>query len=177
MKLLSNAEKEMLKQFYPEGCRVKLEYMREEPYGCLAPGDMGTVQFIDDAGQIHVSWDRGGSLAIVYKVDKCQCVMTKEQMESLLQQLSQMPFESIRKMCDWIEEKFLPVFPKLSYGKISNNEIVVELWCPVFTVKEPSLSIRFNLDAAGHVFVEKYELRGKETPKKAVSERETNTSR
>ena len=29
----------------------------------LSPGDLGTVQFVDDAGQIHVSWDCGHSLA------------------------------------------------------------------------------------------------------------------
>ena len=31
----------------------------------ITSGDLGTVQFVDDGGQIHVSWDCGYSLAMV----------------------------------------------------------------------------------------------------------------
>jgi hypothetical protein len=40
---------------YPPGCRVELEDMEADPYVKLSPGDLGTVQFVDDGGQIHVS--------------------------------------------------------------------------------------------------------------------------
>ena len=46
----------MLRNMYPPGCRVELEDMETDPYVKLSPGDLGTVQFVDDAGQIHVSW-------------------------------------------------------------------------------------------------------------------------
>ena len=35
----------------------------------MPPGLQGTVAFIDDAGQIHMHWENGRSLAIVPGVD------------------------------------------------------------------------------------------------------------
>lgn len=32
-------------------------------------GDKGTVEYVDDAASIHVRWDNGGSLALVYGED------------------------------------------------------------------------------------------------------------
>ena len=55
--VISNAERIVLRNMYPPGCRVELEDMEADPYVKLSPGDLGTVQFGDDAGQIHVSWD------------------------------------------------------------------------------------------------------------------------
>ncbi len=55
---------ESLKKKLPEGTRVKLINMKDEKY---APpkGTEGTVKYIDDAGNIHVSWDNGSSLALI----------------------------------------------------------------------------------------------------------------
>ena len=53
--MISNAERIVLRNMYPPGCRVELEEMEADPYVKLSPGDLGTVQFVDDAGQIHVS--------------------------------------------------------------------------------------------------------------------------
>lgn len=60
--------KEKLEKMYPMGTRVVLEYM-DDTY---APpkGSHGTVMFIDDSPQIHVNWDNGGSLALIYGHDK-----------------------------------------------------------------------------------------------------------
>lgn len=58
-----------IREIYPEGCRVKLVYMDEDPYSRLAPGDLGTVSTVDDAGTIFVNWDCGSTLGIVYGID------------------------------------------------------------------------------------------------------------
>jgi hypothetical protein len=65
---------EMLKQLkdsYPSGTRVILIQM-DDPYTNLQPGDKGTVRSVDDIGTIHVKWDRGSSLGIVFGEDSCQ---------------------------------------------------------------------------------------------------------
>ena len=40
------------------------------PYNTL-----GTVKNIDDMGTIHVSWDTGSSLGLIYGVDKFETVV------------------------------------------------------------------------------------------------------
>jgi hypothetical protein len=58
-----------LRETYPEGSRVELISM-EDPYNrVLHRGSQGTVKAVDDAGTIHVSWDEGSSLGLVYGVD------------------------------------------------------------------------------------------------------------
>lgn len=34
-------------------------------------GTQGTVKFVDDIGTIHITWDCGSSLGIVYGEDSC----------------------------------------------------------------------------------------------------------
>ena len=50
------------------GKRVKLIHMND-PYG-VPDEATGTIDFVDDAGQIHVSWDYGSSLALIPEADK-----------------------------------------------------------------------------------------------------------
>lgn len=57
-------------QFAPGTC-VELIRMND-PYTNLKPGDKGTVKFVDDIGTIHISWDRGSSLGVVYGEDECR---------------------------------------------------------------------------------------------------------
>ena len=64
---------EMLRQKYPAGLRVELTHM-DDPYSRLTPGCKGTVMGVDDMGTIHVQWDCGSSLGVVYGVDGCQAV-------------------------------------------------------------------------------------------------------
>ena len=51
------------RQRYPKGTRVKCIRMSGET--SVKSGDLGTVKFVDDAGQIHVNWDNGSSLALI----------------------------------------------------------------------------------------------------------------
>lgn len=45
---------------YPKGTRLKLISM-EDPHG-VPMGTVGEVDFIDDAGQIHMKWETGSCL-------------------------------------------------------------------------------------------------------------------
>ena len=65
---------ERIRAQYPVGTRVRLLSM-DDPQ---APpiGTEGTVIGVDDAGNIMMSWDSGGSLNLVYGVDRFQTVPT-----------------------------------------------------------------------------------------------------
>ena len=52
---------------YPKGTRLKLISM-EDPHG-VPMGTVGEVDFIDDAGQIHMKWENGSFLALIPGVD------------------------------------------------------------------------------------------------------------
>ena len=61
-----------LRKTYTEGSRVELLHM-DDPYNTkLVPGCKGTVKFVDDTGTIHVRWDCGSSLGVVYGEDSCR---------------------------------------------------------------------------------------------------------
>lgn len=65
---MSQQQVKLLKKHFKKGTRIKLIYMND-PYTNLSYGDKGTITDIDDIGQIHVNWDRGSSLALVYSED------------------------------------------------------------------------------------------------------------
>ena len=153
MRFISSAELAVLRKMYPEGCRVTLERMVDEPYAKLQPGDLGTVMNVDDAGQIHISWDQGSSVAVIYNVDSCRCLMTKEQMNETLAQITKMPFENIDKLQAWMEAKLLPVFPKLFFRSPVNGEMLVELGCSAFSLKNARIMVAFTQDPQGRIFI------------------------
>jgi hypothetical protein len=49
-----------------KGDRVTLVACQDR-YTRLEPGQLGTVDFIDDAGTAHVAWDSGSHLGMVYE--------------------------------------------------------------------------------------------------------------
>ena len=63
---------ENLKEYYPVGTRVKLVSM-DDPQA-PAKGSFGTVIYVDSTGTIHVSWDCGSSLGVIYGEDKIEKV-------------------------------------------------------------------------------------------------------
>lgn len=52
------------KESYPVGTRLELISM-DDPYAPVPPGARGTVQYVDDMGQIGMKWDNGSSLSLV----------------------------------------------------------------------------------------------------------------
>ena len=49
---------------YPPGSRILL-YQMTDPYAPVPSGTRGTVRYVDDAGQLGVSWDNGRSLSLI----------------------------------------------------------------------------------------------------------------
>jgi len=60
-----------LKEYYTPGTRVMLIRM-SDPYTNLRQGDRGTVALVDDIGTIHVNWDCGSTLGVVFDEDECR---------------------------------------------------------------------------------------------------------
>jgi len=58
-----------LREQYPVGTRIRLVQMND-PYTKLQPGELGTVEFIDDIGTIFCTWDSNSRLGVVHGVDQ-----------------------------------------------------------------------------------------------------------
>ena len=77
---MKNIHPEMLKQlkeYYTAGTRVILIRM-SDPYTNLRQGDRGTVTIVDDIGTVHVNWDRGSTLGVVFGEDECRRIEGNE---------------------------------------------------------------------------------------------------
>ena len=70
----SRTEVIAIRQQYPAGTRLELIHM-DDPYTHLRAGDRGTVEGVDDAGQIMMKWDRGGSLSLIPGADSFRRVV------------------------------------------------------------------------------------------------------
>lgn len=64
-----------VKEQYPAGSRVELISM-DDPYRDIPSGTKGTVTEVDDTGTIHVHWDNGCCLGVVYGEDSCRKLNT-----------------------------------------------------------------------------------------------------
>lgn len=61
-------EVKRMKETYPVGTRVRVDKM-DDPHS-VPVGTYGTVKSVDDAGQLHVNWDNGSTLALIPNADK-----------------------------------------------------------------------------------------------------------
>ena len=62
------------------GKKVRLKEMHGEPQ--MEPGLEGEILLEDDAGQIHVKWENGSTLALVPAIDSYEIVDTDEEHSS-----------------------------------------------------------------------------------------------
>lgn len=62
---------ERIRKQHPAGTRVELLEMNDQ-YRTMPKGLFGTVTCVDDAGTIHVNWDNGSTLGVVYGEDSCR---------------------------------------------------------------------------------------------------------
>ena len=74
MKSINKEILENLRLQYLPGTRVELVKMDDPFNKALSPGSKGTVISVDDIGTIHIAWDCGSSLGVVYGEDICKIV-------------------------------------------------------------------------------------------------------
>ncbi len=77
MKTIHPEMLKQLKEYYTAGTRVMLIRM-SDPYTNLRQGDRGTVTLVDDIGTVHVKWDRGSTLGVVFGEDECKRIEGNE---------------------------------------------------------------------------------------------------
>lgn len=78
---------ERYKQSYLPGTRVMLLNMND-PYSPVESGMRGTVQSVDDIGQIQMKWDNGRVLALIPGEDSFR-QLTQEEIDRELQEQAQ----------------------------------------------------------------------------------------
>lgn len=66
-----------IKDRYPPGTRVRLDHMEDKQ--AVPEGTKGTVDMVDDIGQIHMKWDNGRTLALVPGVDSFSVISQKQE--------------------------------------------------------------------------------------------------
>lgn len=71
---------ERLKQMYPKGTRIRLAAMSGELD--MLSGLMGTVDVVDDIGQLQMTWDNGRTLALVPGEDSFSAVSQPEPVQT-----------------------------------------------------------------------------------------------
>jgi len=74
----NKAKAEYYKKQYPEGTQIELISMND-PYRDMPAGLKGIVTVVDDACQIHCSWENGSSLALIPGVDSFRIPKEQEQ--------------------------------------------------------------------------------------------------
>lgn len=66
-----------IKEQYTPGTRIRLTHM-EDPYAPVPDGTTGTVKFVDDIGQVFVSWDNGRTLPLNVHEDSFTIITDEE---------------------------------------------------------------------------------------------------
>ena len=125
---LSSSEVERLRREYPEGTRIFLISM-VDPYSKLGNGDRGTVKSVDDAGTIHMKWDKGGSLGLVVGEDSFRKLNQEELREEHTENLRGLLWEKAAKeQSDYIE-KLKQLSPdeiiSCCYEKVMRDDILL----------------------------------------------------
>lgn len=125
---------EKIREMYPEGTQIILQEMRGEsqmPYGLK-----GTVKFVDDAGQIHMRWENGSSLALNIDEDTFEKVETSEKISVILIEPGRYPklieiedtLEAMQETVGGYIEEYMPFDDEVAIvcneeGKINGAEL------------------------------------------------------
>lgn len=66
-----------LRERYPPGTRIELDAMNGE--ADMPRGLRGTVDHVDDAGQLQMTWENGRRLALIPEADSFHKIVEPEQ--------------------------------------------------------------------------------------------------
>lgn len=78
-----------IKEQYPVGTRIELDYMNELD---MPSGLQGTVISVDDARQVRMNWDNGRTLSLVPDVDGFHIIREKDKIKILIIEPNKEPF-------------------------------------------------------------------------------------
>ncbi len=81
---------EMFKKRYPEGTRICLDSMGNDP-NPIPSGTKGTVMAVDDAGQLLMKWDNGRSLSLIPGEDSFHKIQEEVQTEEISEEFAEEP--------------------------------------------------------------------------------------
>lgn len=59
------------------GKRIRLISTNDE-YTSLQPGDLGTINFVDDTGTVFADWDNGSRLGLLPDIDRFEIIYDGE---------------------------------------------------------------------------------------------------
>lgn len=93
-----------MKEQYPSGTRIRLDHM-SDPYAPIAPGTEGKVDFVDDVGTLHCTFDNGRTLGVIPGEDSFSKISPPLQVLKLYMPLTVMLFEK-NEWGDWEEEGY-----------------------------------------------------------------------
>lgn len=78
MQFPNERQLQTLRERYPAGTRIRMNHM-DDPYSPIQPGTIGSVDYIDDAGNVHMKWDNGRTLSLIEGVDDFTVITNQEE--------------------------------------------------------------------------------------------------
>src|SRR5699024_1772817 len=82
MRFPSKEELKKKREELPSRYRIVLDEI--DDVQATKPGAQGTCRGVDDAGNVMVSWDTGGSLSVAYGADTCHRVASESEIKESL---------------------------------------------------------------------------------------------
>lgn len=115
-----------LRKMYPEGTRIKINTM-SDPYHSVPSGTLGTVNHVDDAGTIHMTWDNGQSLGLIDGEDDFTVVHRPEYKEEQIRVLVVAPLQKpvIKMIENTLEAQQEIVEGDIEYINIEDDAVLV----------------------------------------------------
>lgn len=77
MQFPNERQLQSLREHYPAGTKIRLNHM-DDLYAPVPDGTVGEVQYVDDAGNIHMVWENGRTLSLIEGEDSFTIIKEEE---------------------------------------------------------------------------------------------------